>query len=76
MTYLHIYSVNMTLISSSSVVSGSVAAGYNICMERFICHYIHQGRKCWLLRLLHDDCPLFCEECVCVWGGYEYYYGC
>ena len=66
MRYLHIYSVNMTLSSSSSVVSISVAAGYKIWMESFIHHYICWGRKCWLVRLLHDDCPLFWGEFICV----------
>ena len=75
MAHLHIYSVNMTPSSSSSVVSASVAAGYNVWMESFIHHYMCQGRKYWLVRLLHDDRPLFWEEfiyvCVCV---YEFYY--
>jgi len=66
MTYLHIYSVNMTLSSSSSVVSISVAAGYKIWTESFIPHCTCWGRKCWLVKLLLDDCPLFWGEFICV----------
>lgn len=62
--HLHIYSVNMTLNSGSSVVSASVAAGYDIGAESFIHHYVCHGRKRWLVRLLKDDYPLFRAELV------------